>query len=434
MKDFDITDKSFYFDSIFESLYPRKKEKQRSILSNGDVIYSSNDTAEYNFFDYYNSFCQNTIYNSLETPYIICTGIGNLVNLENLNYSDDEIEYLNNHGLYVFLWDILLSTDNKEERFEIKNTKTFEPLKNILVPNKETPVYSFELESIRTFVQKNNLKKVTVITCEYDTSAIYQPYYSEFKICSSNNIFTCYRNEFSDFKKNVESSCIKHKFISLSLRYEVHRHLIVSYIVNLNSVVSWKDNGRSWDDIKEVSLEYLNNELTFNIFDWKETYPKQFFQIETGNQVLAQQSPIRLQSEIDKEIKCGCSFKLPLEEIVSSFCFIITESTYQKPFPNLSEKTINSIVTNRPFILVSTPNSLRYLKELGFKTFDRWWDESYDQEQDHEKRILKIFDVIDYIDSLPIEDLQVIYDQMKDVLEFNAMHLETLKHNLKIFY
>jgi len=434
MKDLDITDKSFYFDSIFESLYPRKKEKQRSILSNGDIIFSSADTTEYNFFDYYNSFCQNTVYDSLETPYIICTGIGNLVNLENLTYSDNEIEYLNNHGLYIFLWDILLSTDNKEERFEIKNAKTFEPLKNILVPNNETPTYSFELESIRTFVQRNSLKKVTVITCEYDTSTIYQPYYSEFKICASNNIFTCYRNDIRDVKKNIKTKDIIHKFISISLRYEVHRHIIISYIINLNSLVSWKDHGRAWDDTNEVCLEYLNKELTFDILKWKTVFPEKFSQLEQGTQTINERKHIRLESEKDKEFRCGYSVGLPLEEIFSSFCFLITETTFQKPFPNLSEKTINSIVTKRPFILVSTPGSLKYFQKLGFKTFDRWWDESYDQEEDHEKRILKILNVIDYIDSLSIGELRIIYDQMRDVLEFNAIHLETLKHDLKIFY
>ena len=434
MKYIDTTDRSHYFDSLFESLYPEKKEKQRSILSDGRVIYSSSDTNEYNFFDYYDKFCQNTVYDFLETPYIICTGIGNLINLENLAYSHDEIQHLNTQGLYIFLWDILLPSSDKTERFEMANTKTFEPLKNILVPNKETPMYAFELESIRKFVQANGLKDVTVITCEYDTASAYQKSYSEFEICSSNNIFTCYRNDIRDVRKNIKTDDIIHKFISMSIRYEVHRHIIISYIINLNSLVSWKDHGRAWDDRTEVSLEYLNNELTFNILKWKILFPEKFSQLERGNQTINERKHIRLESEKDKEFRCGYSVGLPLEEIFSSFCFIITETTFQKPFPNLSEKTINSVVTKRPFLLVAPPGSLKYFQKLGFKTFDRWWDESYDQEEDHEKRILKILNVIDYIDSLSIGELRIIYDQMRDVLEFNAIHLETLKHDLKIFY
>ena len=78
----------------------------------------------------------------------------------------------------------------------------------------------------------------------------------------------------------------------------------------------------------------------------------------------------------------------------------------------------------KPFILVAPPHTLKYLKEDGFQTFSDFWDESYDEEEDHLERIFKILEVIDYINSKPIEDLQKIYDQMHEILE----------HNNKLFF
>ena len=81
-----------------------------------------------------------------------------------------------------------------------------------------------------------------------------------------------------------------------------------------------------------------------------------------------------------------------------------------------------------PFVIAGAPNCLKYLKELGFKTFDRWWDESYDQEEDHEKRLLKILEVVDYIDSLSIENLKLIHDEMSEVLNYNYQNFMSINN------
>ena len=47
-----------------------------------------------------------------------------------------------------------------------------------------------------------------------------------------------------------------------------------------------------------------------------------------------------------------------------------------------------------PFVLISRPNSLEYLKIIGFKTFSDFWDESYDTIVDDFERMNKIYDLI----------------------------------------
>jgi len=85
----------------------------------------------------------------------------------------------------------------------------------------------------------------------------------------------------------------------------------------------------------------------------------------------------------------------------------------------LSEKVFKAICFCQPFILLSKPNSLKFLKELGFKTFDKWWDESYDNEKDDEKRFEKIKNEIVKINKWTNKDCHDMYYQMIPILKHN---------------
>lgn len=52
-----------------------------------------------------------------------------------------------------------------------------------------------------------------------------------------------------------------------------------------------------------------------------------------------------------------------------------------------SEKVFKPIIMKHPFILVSRPNSLAYLRKIGYKTFHPFIDESYDSITDEKKRM-----------------------------------------------
>lgn len=60
-----------------------------------------------------------------------------------------------------------------------------------------------------------------------------------------------------------------------------------------------------------------------------------------------------------------------------------------------SEKIFKPILCKHPFVLVSRPNSLHYLRKLGYKTFHPWINESYDTIQNDEERMLAIVDEVE---------------------------------------
>ena len=47
-----------------------------------------------------------------------------------------------------------------------------------------------------------------------------------------------------------------------------------------------------------------------------------------------------------------------------------------------------------PFFVLAQPKTLSYLRSVGFKTFEDFWDESYDDELDDEIRFRRFFDSI----------------------------------------
>jgi len=64
-----------------------------------------------------------------------------------------------------------------------------------------------------------------------------------------------------------------------------------------------------------------------------------------------------------------------------------------------TEKILKCLISGIPFVLVATPYFLKYLKELGFHTYNDLWDESYDDELVYTKRIDKIVDLCNNLDS-----------------------------------
>jgi hypothetical protein len=82
---------------------------------------------------------------------------------------------------------------------------------------------------------------------------------------------------------------------------------------------------------------------------------------------------------------------------------------------------------------VGLPYTLKLLKQVGFKTFSDFWDESYDQEMNNEHRLLKILNLIDYIDTFTLSELTELKKQMVPVLEHNYNVLRSLPFDSSIY-
>jgi hypothetical protein len=113
------------------------------------------------------------------------------------------------------------------------------------------------------------------------------------------------------------------------------------------------------------------------------------------------------------------------DDLTSALFHVVTETVYFDPKLHLTEKVFKPIVARRPFFLVAAPGNLEYLKSYGFKTFDRWIDESYDKEQDHYIRIEKITAELARLCAMDKGALEQMHQEMQEVLDYNFNHFYT---------
>ena len=75
---------------------------------------------------------------------------------------------------------------------------------------------------------------------------------------------------------------------------------------------------------------------------------------------------------------------------------------------------------------------LKKLRQLGYKTFSEWIDESYDEEVDDEKRLNILNNEVIRLCSLPLSDVRKIFLETREVSEHNIKHLFDLKNRMKL--
>ena len=294
-------------------------------------------------------------------------------------------------------------------------------------------IRSFELDSISLWAKENKIKNLKVYCTDYRCHEYYQKHYPNIKLLNLDLFVTWWsaRRYKSAIKKNLQSKKIRKKFWSGAWRYDASRHFITAYLANqdltLNNNVSFffkvsnaEFKRRMWFGWHEFELRH--NELSKKLID--------------GNTKLQNQVPLSIEirdiralgeyatdPEVDGGGKNIRKSQNPINSYQESFCAIVQESRVTQPWPNISEKTMNAIENHRPFVMVGAPGTLKMLKEMGFKTFDQWWDESYDEIVNNTDRLAKICEVIDYINSFSVDELKSMYNDMINILIHNNNNL-----------
>jgi hypothetical protein len=117
----------------------------------------------------------------------------------------------------------------------------------------------------------------------------------------------------------------------------------------------------------------------------------------------------------------------------TTFVNVVTESLIDEGSIFYSEKTYKPMYTCQPFIIVGNPYSIKKLKELGFKTFDKWWDESYDNETNYTKRMDMITSVMEEIASWDMDKCYQVTQEMEEVLIHNFNNMISNHEVIKLF-
>jgi hypothetical protein len=202
------------------------------------------------------------------------------------------------------------------------------------------------------------------------------------KICCLNRRYTDYRYLASAFLSNYKQHCFTTQYYSLS------------------------------------SLE--NCRIDINKLDYR-------LNLITGIENLSKEQKLQNHTQMIDVDYTSESAKAELINLTQDcFCSLVTESKFHSTMPNFSEKTLRAIIAGRPFVLLAPVGTLKLLKDLGFKTFDKFWNEDYDSIIDATERFQTVIHVVKDI----IENKELTLGPLMSILEHNQQHLKTLPENM----
>jgi hypothetical protein len=339
-----------------------------------------------------------------------------IVELETIIHDQSTVPYLNEKGITFYLTEPLCGYTRLPRKHTLSIYSEFKGDED------SSALRADELDSIKEYVIRNKLTNVNVYTCDYDAKTYY-PYYKSFMNIETDDLFIRTIPQKTVFHTNVKAAFNK-KFICLNWRFTPHRQLLAAYLSQKSSTISWYFRG---------DLPVVGHYNWISIFSLRD--PKYFNTLIDGITYLNANAPLSVDLPDVESISLYDTAHgefIPNSQILNNssneiienaylnvFCDIVTESRFAQPTGNFSEKVFHPIWYKKPFVLAAPPHTLKYLKEEGYKTFNEFWDESYDDCENHEERLMKIFDVIDFIDSKSIDELREMYEQMKPILKHN---------------
>ena len=229
---------------------------------------------------------------------------------------------------------------------------------------------------------------------------------------------------------------ITKKFVCPMWRYTTARYLISTVMAECDSHLSWYFavspnicEQSPWANKEEMNKYFpgFNERFQASTIKMNRIAPYELDFKASGSTFIREHAAHNYPADLDdKRVNDGMNpvayneKQHRLEKYYrETFVSVHVESRFAQPTGNYSEKAIQSVVYKTPFILLAPPYTLKSMREAGYKTFNKWWDESYDEEENHVLRLKKIVEIIDWIETLSYDELFVMYTDMRNTLEYN---------------
>ena len=208
------------------------------------------------------------------------------------------------------------------------------------------------------------------------------------------------------------------RFLNFNRRWRLHRPTLVALMKAYNildkGLVSLGDSDDNYNWAK--AYPWLKDHVSPNL--------ELLNAIESVENEMLELPPLYLdtnnlmQNQAIMELSAAYLYQETLISVVSETTFYTTGKAFN-PARFLSEKTFKPVGYGHPFIMVSVPKSLELFRELGYKTFHPYIDESYDLELDDYKRMLKIIKEIKRICDMTEDEVKEFIKYVKPIVEFN---------------
>jgi len=263
--------------------------------------------------------------------------------------------------------------------------------------------------------------------------------------CVSLSTLRYVRFNYNDYKKLIYSNkneLERKSALYLNRRPRGHRILLLAecirrgididsmYASFIGNSLSDYDKKKDAEDIKTTLDNYYANGNAYSTHIGNGISPYLFERINPhlGKYIEIRRSEnsgkIRLGDKVDGDVITRVTDMLP-HRLKSKF-EIITEYTYTDTDISISEKLSLAMLSKIPFVVLGDRHYLQHLKKLGFKTFDLFWSEEYDNKNKHDRLSAlasTINDIVNFFDFDTDEYNNTIYSkEMNEILEHNYIH------------
>lgn len=207
------------------------------------------------------------------------------------------------------------------------------------------------------------------------------------------------------------------KFCCLNRRFGEHRYLTSAVLSNYSDVYFSQQYSLEDTSMNHLDVSKLVGDVKNLVFQGLANLKKRTILVDRAMPVelIDPFEYASLESETDLYSKTR-----------NAFCSIITESRFHSSFPNFSEKTLRVIYSGRPFLLLAPPGTLKLLQQLGIKTFGEFWDESYDDIQDHTLRFQRVMEIALTIQSNKSPSIEPFVS----ILEHNQRQIKSIPRRM----
>ena len=338
-----------------------------------------------------------------------------ILNQEYLAYHDlvDDLIKFNINKIFFFIDDVFRIRYKKRVHINLLETHTIEQ-------DFENTIF-VELSLIENILTQTNITDFEIFHCEKIPKKLLKKFkynIKHFDLYLANWIF--FKKD-EDYSRNLP---IDFKVTCFNHRRDWQRHLISALLFDQPDVFLTTSNKYEYSDI--IKNPYINvNKYeepfrSFFLTQIKKYDAEPVSFVDSHGQLVKKN---HISEHLDSQVQNANAIYNLTER---GFLNLVTETRFYTPMQYISEKSIKPIMVRRPFIILGAPHTLRLLKKMGFKTFNKWWDESYDNETNHSIRFAMVYDLVQNILSNDIKNLENVLSDMDSVLVHNYKNLKNI--------
>jgi hypothetical protein len=203
--------------------------------------------------------------------------------------------------------------------------------------------------------------------------------------------------------------------IDFLLKEDIARHTYLSAILGEYGALIHDDEAVAWTEEAKAIRKFLDPDL--------------------NNLTLTQDQKERLSClplELDISESNHHAVKVNMPNVENyfnqSYFSILTEGDFARGEQRqmFTEKVLKCFLYGHPFIVIGLPGTLELLHERGFITFGNIIDESYDQEQDDEKRLAMALAEVKKLNRLNMNEMKNLYEKVMPILAHNFQTYKVL--------